>query len=348
MRDGITFISWAPYCSRSDSIAARLGGTSHMVYAARWGSRPATILLKYASQTLTTFRILLSERPKAIFVMMPPVVAAIPVLFYAKLFGTRVFLDSHTAAFLGSAWSRVLFLHRWASRRATATIVTGEHLRDIVASWNAPVQLVSDVPVVFAEPEPFEVAPGFNIAVISSFNRDEPTRELVEAAGRVPEVTFYITGNTKKLAPEIMSSRPANVHFTGFLSDGRYAGLLKACDAVAALTTRDHTMQRGAYEAIYLQKPVLTSNFPILRSSFPKGTVHVDATVDAIVDGVRDLKKNLLRYRSEAEELCEAKRQRWQETAKRLRELAGLSETTEGDREASSVDLRTPAGACSK
>ncbi len=36
---GLVFISWAPFCSRSDSIAARLGGRSYMVYSPEYGSR---------------------------------------------------------------------------------------------------------------------------------------------------------------------------------------------------------------------------------------------------------------------------------------------------------------------
>ena len=65
----ITFISWAPYCSRSDHIARELGGSSHMVYLSRFGSHPATVAFKYAGQLLRTLEILRAERPEAVFVM---------------------------------------------------------------------------------------------------------------------------------------------------------------------------------------------------------------------------------------------------------------------------------------
>lgn len=37
----ITFISWAESCRRRDHTARELGGRSHMVYAAGFGSRPS-------------------------------------------------------------------------------------------------------------------------------------------------------------------------------------------------------------------------------------------------------------------------------------------------------------------
>ena len=68
----ITYISWAPHCSRSDHTARELGGTSHMVYAGWLGSHPLTVGLKYAVQAWRTWRLLFRERPEAVFVMVPP------------------------------------------------------------------------------------------------------------------------------------------------------------------------------------------------------------------------------------------------------------------------------------
>ena len=49
-RQGMVFISWAPFCSRSDSIASHLDGRSFMVYSKRYGSNHATAPFKYLSQ----------------------------------------------------------------------------------------------------------------------------------------------------------------------------------------------------------------------------------------------------------------------------------------------------------
>jgi hypothetical protein len=94
---------------------------------------------------------------------------------------------------------------------------------------------------------------------------------------------------------------------------------LEASDAVVALTTRDHTMQRGAYEAIYLGRPVITSNFALLREAFHKGAVHVDADVNDIVRGVRTMQDNLSDFTAAAIELRQEKLDRWKQTAALLR-----------------------------
>src|SRR5688500_984177 len=117
----ITYISWAESCSRSDHTARELGGTSHMVYAAALGSRFSTILLKYLVQWVRTGRILKRERPNAIFVMTPPLVAALPAFWYARRHKSRVVLDAHTAAFLHPRWRNLQWLQSALCRRAVTT-----------------------------------------------------------------------------------------------------------------------------------------------------------------------------------------------------------------------------------
>jgi glycosyltransferase involved in cell wall biosynthesis len=106
--------------------------------------------------------------------------------------------------------------------------------------------------------------------------------------------------------------KPANIHFTGFLAREVYTGYIVKCNAVIALTNRDHTMQRGAYEAIYLGKPVITSNFPVLRKSFYKGAVHVDPVCDDIVRGVLETVKRQAELTLEARDLRSIKFEVWE------------------------------------
>src|SRR5258705_12612495 len=173
-RNGSVFISWAPFCSRSDSIAGRLGGQSFMVYSAHYGSRYLTLPFKYASQTLKTLRILFRERPATVFVMTPPVFACVPVWIYCLMSGASFVIDAHTGAFLDPRWKRMLFVHRWFSRAALATLVTNEYMQDVVTSWNAQAIVVRDVPVRFAEPVLPRLEGTCNMTLVSTFTRDEP------------------------------------------------------------------------------------------------------------------------------------------------------------------------------
>jgi hypothetical protein len=76
---------------------------------------------------------------------------------------------------------------------------------------------------------------------------------------------------------------------------------------------RDHTMQRGACEALSLGRPIITSDWPLLRSYFAAGTVHVDNTAPGIASGVRRLVSDLDTYHAEIDELRTLRRAEWDE-----------------------------------
>ena len=303
-----------------------------MVYAASLGSRPATILFKYLAQWFETSRILRRERPDITFVMTPPVFAALPAFWYAWRHGKQVVLDAHTAAFLLPRWRHFQPLQRLLCRRATTTLVSNEHLGDVVRRGGGHATLVPDVPVVFdlgsgreslvfscsgtgsdrektsdSRPDPFVVA------CVCSFDYDEPVQEMFAAAARLPAVQFFMTGNPGKLGAAARTC-PANVTLTGFLSTERYGGLLASADAVLVLTTYDHTMLRGAYEAIYQGTPVIVSDWPLLRDAFPEGAIHVDNTAHGIAEAIRTMQAASGEYRAGAARLREHKLQEWRQT----------------------------------
>jgi glycosyltransferase involved in cell wall biosynthesis len=310
----VTYISWAQSCSRSDHTARELGGRSHMVYAARFGSHPATILFKYAVQWIRTARILKREQPDAVFVMTPPVVAALPAFWYAWRRGKQVVLDAHTAAFLHPRWRRWQPLQRLLCRRAATTLTHNEHLADRVRAAGGHVTIVPDVPIIFAERGTFDRPPGFVVAAVCSFNYDEPIAEILTAAEALPDVTFFVTGDPRHLDAGLKSRLPANVRLTGFLSTADYGDLITSANVVLTLTTRDHTMLRGAYEAVYQGTPVIVSDWPLLRDAFPMGGVHVDNTAAAIVRAVWRVQAEPARFRAEAGKLRQLRRSRWEST----------------------------------
>lgn len=307
----VTYISWAANCSRSDHTARELGGVSHMVYWESLGSRPLTVWLKYAGQALRTWRILLADRPSAVFVMTPPVIAPLVAWTYCVLHGVPLVLDAHTAAFMHPRWRHFQRLQFWLCRRAATTIVHNDHLRELVERHGGHATVVSDVPVRFEDAGGYELAPGFNVALVCSFNPDEPIENILAAARQLPDVHFHMTGNPKSLARAIKDDLPPNVRLTGFLSDAAYGHLISHADAVMTLTTRDHTMLRGAWEAIYQGTPVIVSDWGILRQSFDAGAVHVDNSPEAIVRAIDELRRHHGKYREAARDLRTRKERRW-------------------------------------
>ena len=303
-RPRVSFITWYPSCRRSDAIAAALGGRSHLIHFLRF-KQPLIAPFKYFLQTVVTWRCLLRDRPELILVASPPIVAVIAVWSYCMLFRCPYVIDAHTGVFDDPRWKWALPLARYFGRRAATTVVTNEHLAQHVRAWRADATIIATAPVAFPPVDPMELGLGEHVMVINTFSQDEPLDAVMAAAGQLRNVTFHVTGNPAHARTRLASSPPENVRFTGWLSENDYNALLRACDAVICLTTHDHTMQRGAYEAMALGKPLITSNWQILRQTFSQGTAHVDNSPSEIAKAVETIVSDVSRYSAEMAALAE-------------------------------------------
>jgi glycosyltransferase involved in cell wall biosynthesis len=153
---------------------------------------------------------------------------------------------------------------------------------------------------------------GFNLCFTCTFSPDEPVEEVVKAAAELPDVTFYITGESDRLPRELEGNLTDNIILTGFLPDNRFFGLLRSVDGIMSLTTRDFTLQQGGCEAVSVGKPFITSDWPYLREFFPEGTVYVKPTVSSISDGVRRLVEDRERLEKEMIRFREKGRRDWE------------------------------------
>jgi glycosyltransferase involved in cell wall biosynthesis len=289
-----------------------------MVYWRALGSHPLTVWLKYLGQTVRTWRILTTERPAAVFVMTPPIFAPLVAWAYCATRGSRLVMDAHTAAFLHPRWRHFQRLQFWLARRAATTIVHNDHLKGLIEREGGHAIVVGDIPVRFDGSERYPLPAGFHIAVVCSFNPDEPVASIIEAAGRLPDVQFHITGSPNPRDARLATPLPPNVRLTGFLSVGAYGSLISQADAVMTLTTRDHTMLRGAWEAVYQATPVIVSRWPVLQEAFDEGAIHVDNTPDDIVRAVTELRLRLPDYREGVQRLRRRKDERWRATREAL------------------------------
>jgi glycosyltransferase involved in cell wall biosynthesis len=289
-----------------------------------------------------TFWLLLRERPSVVLVMVPPIFVVLPVYLYCKITGSRFATDNHTAAFTMARWQRLKFLHGWLEKRATCNIVTNMQIQQVQREWGVPpekVLLIGDLPAQFAQietPSFLHQARAalsdngransfFAVTAVCSFNPDEPLSNILQAAANLPEVNFYCTGKLKDAPRDIFSRVPKNVTFTDFLSVPHYAGLLKESHAVMVLTTRDHTMQRGAYEAMALGTPIITSDWPLLRNTFSQGSIFVDNSPQSIVAAVRQLQAEWPKFKAAIQALRSMRLAAWTEKEKALRQMLSLS-----------------------
>lgn len=300
-------MSWWKYTSRPDSFARELGAENYFfAQGASWWH------FKYIPRGWCCFWTLVRRRPRLVVASNPPPFCGLTVWLYCLLFNARFCMDSHTSAFDRPRWLFFTPLHAFLARRAIWESTTNEELSNRMRARGSRAVTVSDIPFDMPDGTYPVDADRTTVAVVCSFDVDEPVREILEAARMLPDVHFYVTGNPKKASADIHAARPGNVTFTGFLSNAEYAGLLRGVSAVMVLTTYDFTMQRGGSEAITVGRPLITSDFPILREVFNKGTIHVDNSPQAIAAAVERIESEGPALEAEMKALRDERAVRWQ------------------------------------
>jgi glycosyltransferase involved in cell wall biosynthesis len=321
------FVSWIGYHGRSQGFIDRLGLTPIYVSSLRRRGI-ASALFKYGPQFVSTLRALYTAKPEVVFVMDPPVFAVAAVFFYCLHTRARYLMDCHSGVFNSRKWRWSLPAQRLFGRRAAGVLVTNQaHLRT-VSSWPATGLIVGDPPPI---PGPSATrlphrAESY-VFVIGVFGEDEDIPNVLEAAGRLPAVQFQISGDTRRARPAWLASHPPNVTFTGFLSTEDFWSCVRDASAVLTLTTREDTILRGGWEAMFMEKPLITSRTPALQQYFTRGAVFVDHTSDSIAAGVADAMAHLEELGRQAKLLREEKYATWCEERDRLVRIAGLEGT---------------------
>lgn len=305
------FISWTRFDRRSDMVARHIGASMHFISYGRERS-PAQAPLRYTLQSRRTWQILARERPDVVFAQNPPIFCAVLAAAYARRFGARYVLDSHSAAFMSPKWRWALGLHRDLSRGAVVTLVSNERLARQVRSWGARALSLGYTPGSYPHGVPYPLPAGFNAAVISSFAEDEPLDVVFAAARLLSGITFHVTGRAERCPAQLRAARPANCHLTGYLSEEEYVGLLRGADVVLDLTTRDETLLLGGYEAVAVGTPLITSDWPVLRDYFSRGTVHVPNTVEGLCAGLAHARRERDKLRDEMVRLREQLHAEWE------------------------------------
>ncbi|HEX2980947.1 MAG TPA: hypothetical protein VHO48_11835 [Anaerolineaceae bacterium] len=321
--DRAVFIVWsAPThgSSRSRLLAKALQIEDlHYLYSTAKGG-PFSAPLRYLLQGAQTLRLLFQKRPVTVFVQSPPSYAVFFVAIYCALTRARYIIDAHSDALQRGIWTRPRWLWKRINRGAIVTLVTDDYFRAQLERSGAKAMVLRD-PVASAPLVPSTRESGFQVTVVNTFSRDEPLHEVLHAAAGLPEVHFYVTGKRSRADPRLLDEAPKNVIFTDFLSSEAYNQLLASSHAVMSLTTRDHTLQCGACEALSLKVPIITSDWPLLRDYFSLGTVHVDNSAEGILAGIQSLRNAYERYTTEIGELHAIRYAEWQQHVAGLQAL---------------------------
>lgn len=252
------------------------------------------LLGRYISSVVKTVWLVVRRRPSVLFVQNPSMILAALACVIGRMLRIPIVVDRHTTFLIGkdvrATFRRRVFwmLHLFTLRRAALTIVTSERLAEMVRAAGGRAAVLPDRIPALRKASPYPTVDAACVVLPASYGEDEPLEAVLEACRRLPAgVHVYITGNYRKHDPGLPSRAPANVTFTGFLSEQDYVDLLFAADAVLALTTAECCMLCACYEALAAEKALITSDKAVLRDYFSRA-VFVENTPESIAQGIRE------------------------------------------------------------
>lgn len=243
--------------------------------------------LRYPLSIIKTLRIFLREKPKVIVAQNPSIILALVAVWYGCIVRVPVVIDAHNAGinpfFDRKRWANVLAKHIMCF--ATLTVVTNEPLANyVVARGGRSFVLPDPLPKFESPPSLLPLQGNTNVLFICTWSEDEPYMEVIKAASRLDKtICIYITGNGKG---KVNTPLPANIVLTGFLDEADYVTFLFSSDIIMDLTTRDNCLVCGAYEAVAAEKPVILSDWAVLKEYFYKGAVYTDNSADDIASKI--------------------------------------------------------------
>jgi glycosyltransferase involved in cell wall biosynthesis len=323
-KGGIAVVFWGPHSISTLNFARRLKATCYLIHYLAW-KRPWLAPIKYPPMWIKTWRVLFKQHPSAVLVINTPVFAPLCVYIYCLLVRIPFAMNVHGHTLSGRKWGWSRPLQHFLAKKAAVNLVGTTEYKQIFESWGAKVLFLEDPPVeVPPGNRDFVVKPGeFRVTVVSTFAGDEPLDLVLEAARRLPEVDFFILGDTTLARKEILENASQNVVFPGYLKGNDYWQQLFSSQAILTLTTNPVSLVSGGTEGMYVGKPLILSRQPALVEYFTKGTVFVDHTVDSIVEGVQQAREHQSVLSRESAELAAEKRTTWESTFQEFVKILG-------------------------
>jgi len=318
-----SFYAWVKYQRRAASMQESLGYELSFIdfnLKKRW-LKP----LDYVLKSYKTLIGLIINRPRVLWVQLPPSPLLYIALFYKKINKHAILIvDCHNGVFWGK-WKKYLSVERL--NQFDLILVHNYLIKEIAEDFGldkGKLVILEDKPAI--KNFSFEVqeisAKSPTVLMPCSFNADEPIDVVFEAAKQIPEINLLISGpkDKGKLLFDF-SKKPDNVQLIGYLSLEDYEKVFRNSDVVLGLTTEDHIQLSVANEATGFEIPMVISDTPLLRNLFNKGAVYVETmNSHSIANGIKEALNNKERLDREVKELKTERIQKWEQMARDLTE----------------------------
>lgn len=282
--------------------------------------------IKHPLFTIATILMIIEQKPDILIIQNPSILLTLLSCLMKKIFKYKLVVDTHNAGLLpeNDMVKVATKLNRFIHGLSDITIITNKYLSQYI-SGNADYFILPDkVPDKTDKYDRTSLAGARNVVCVCTYGDDEPYEEMIEAACGLPkDVVSYFTGNSRKLCKDIKRVSE-NVVFTDYLTDGDYWSLLKSADLIIDLTTRDHCLVCGAYEATAVGVPLLLSETDALRETFSRGAVFTGNTAAEIKNNVIYALDNIKKLKAEIVEQKHKMNDDWRGMSSQLIETINL------------------------
>ncbi len=287
--DGVTpvvAVAWDNHQGRTQALATALGGRAWFLRSGR--SQKALLPLDYLVDAVRMWRLLRRHRPGVLIVVTPPVVAPLVASCWCLTHECRLVVDCHSGGFHSWKWRWSGWLLRPVCRQAAVALVHTQSDQELVEAWGARALLLPDDLPHAEDASPLHGVRGPRVVVGGSLDGNEPVSAVIEAARLIPEVEVRLTGDEHRVPLSVRRAKPPNVIFTGWLDYATFLGELLAANVVAVFSTDPYIMNRAAFEAVGLERPLVLSDLPGLRARFGPAALFSSNDPRAMADGMLD------------------------------------------------------------
>lgn len=283
-REGRIWITWERQ-RRNRTLSAAVGAQLFEI------DIRSSRLWRYFQCVHRTLRILATQKPVLVFVQNPSIILSLLAMGWCRLTRTPIVMDAHNAGVypFEGRWPWANRIARLLFRAVDLTLVTNEALSAYVKRSGGRAFVLPDPLPVFEAPlVPPPLRSTQRVLFICTWAADEPYVEVIQSARLLDRnIKIYITGNSRGREHTAGIPLPENVVLTGYLGDSEYEVLLRTCDLVIDLTTREDCLVCGAYEAVAAERPLIVSDTRALRDYFTGGTLYTNNQSADLAEKIR-------------------------------------------------------------
>jgi glycosyltransferase involved in cell wall biosynthesis len=277
----------------------------------------------YILKGIKTMFKLLKDRPKILWIQLPPTPLLFLTQLYKRIIGKCILIvDCHNGVFRGK-WKKyldinklnkcdIIIVHNWVI--GNIAIELGINKNKLIILEDKPVENNN---IIMHKTQQHR-----QVIMPCSFYTDEPLEIVFDAARQIPNVDIIITGNYKRNVSLFdYTKKPDNVKFLGFLPLKEYEAVFVQSDIVLALTTEDDIQLSVANEAVGFEIPMVISDTKLLRELFNKGAIYVETlNANSIANGINEAFEKIDVLKDEIKILKIERNQKWENMANFLKD----------------------------